>query len=124
VEQPIVADTLHGEIPSTCHRDDYAPLPSNQFITSGGLNSTTRMLFTGSPKATKQLPGYCGHIPQNLRNPYKLKHCSGEDQPRPQHYDLRLTKPGIDFLPGYGGMFLTSCYVYPDAVVRNVFSSL
>lgn len=95
------SDTASFETPViTSYQDDYRSFEEDgRDVLS---QSTTRHLFTGTSKMTKRLPGYGGHIPENMKNPIKQSHASGEIIREP-HYDLRLTRPKAGYMPGYSG---------------------
>jgi len=88
-------DAINDTIDCTNYQNDFrVPTETKDY--------STRSLFAGTPKATLQLPGYCGHVPMNTVNPIKLKHSYGQKSREPL-YDLRLTKPNFGHLPGYAG---------------------
>jgi len=66
------------------------------------LNPAAADLAAGTPKGTHQIPGYTGHMPQNVRNPRKLGHSHG-DGLHPVVNSLRMTKKGGSNVLGYAG---------------------
>lgn len=103
--KPTWLNASNGDIASletpvaTSYQDDYCPIDSRD---SSDFTSTTSHLFIGTSKATHRLPGYGGHIPENMNASLKQLHASG-DIVREPHYDLRLTRPKAGYLPGYSG---------------------
>lgn len=66
------------------------------------LNPAAADLSAGTPKGTNQIPGYTGHMPQNIRNPRKHAHSGGEHL-HPVVNSLRMTKKGGSNVLGYAG---------------------
>jgi len=79
--------------------------PGNALLTQTrkmALNPATKVLCAGSVKGTNQLPGYCGHMPSNLRNQRKVEHSFGLEM-RPTINNLMLTQRGMGCVLGYQG---------------------
>lgn len=66
------------------------------------LNPAAKLLSQGTVKGTLQIPGYCGHMPQNVRNPIKVAHSDGQHL-HPVVNSLRMTKKGGSQVLGYAG---------------------
>jgi len=66
------------------------------------LNPAAKVLCAGTTKGTLQIPGYCGHMPMNIRNPRKHFHSDGSYL-HPVVNSLRLTKKGGNSVLGYAG---------------------
>jgi hypothetical protein len=64
------------------------------------LNIAAKDLALGTPKGTLQIPGYSGHMPQNLATERKQAHSHGEHL-HPVVNSLRMTKKGGNSVLGY-----------------------
>lgn len=84
--QKKLLDDLNQTLPSGT-----APLTETRKM---ALNPATKALCAGTVKGTNQLPGYCGHMPSNLRNQRKVEHSYGEKL-RPVINNLMLTQRGM-----------------------------
>lgn len=76
-----------------------------------GFDSSSKALFAGTTKVTCHVPGYRGHIPENLRSQRKYDHAMGI-KPHPVVNSLRLTQRGMGCLLGYTGMLICGAVGY------------
>lgn len=66
------------------------------------MDNAAKILNAGTTKVTCHVPGYRGHIPENLRSQRKFQHATGI-KPHPVVNNLRLTQRGMGCLLGYTG---------------------
>ena len=66
------------------------------------LNKSAKVLYAGTTKMTHHVPGYRGHIPQNLRNERKVQHCGGAIA-HEQYNHLVLSQRGMGCVLNYTG---------------------
>lgn len=106
--RPQTAPQRSGLVPyksETCYMKDFE---ATRFLDTESLglpakkSATTRELFSGTTKATEQLPAYGGHIPINVSNARKNEHSYGLN-PRPAPCYLRLVSEKLGSVPNYTG---------------------
>jgi hypothetical protein len=92
--------TISSDHPKVLH---YQP----PFTVGEKLGHAGKVLCAGTTKLTYHIPGYKGHIPENLQSRHKLLHAVGSEC-RTKGNNLRLTQRGMGCIVGYTGEALCS----------------